>query len=91
MGELTHTEFGWSNIGTGHLNRTRSNGLKLKREELTRLGIRRNFVMMRVVEHGSRLTREGAESPSLDISVLRLKYKPVWIKPKWAFSAFFLQ
>jgi len=52
-------------------DRTRWNGFKLK-EGRFRLGIRKKFFTMRVVEHWHRLPREAVDAPSLEAFKTRL-------------------
>jgi len=47
-------------------NRTRDNRHKLKHEKF-HLNMRKNFFILRVVEHWNRLPREVLDSPSLEI------------------------
>jgi len=52
-------------------DRTKGNGFKPK-EVRFRLGIRKKFVMMRLVKHRNRLPREVVDAPSLETFKLRL-------------------
>jgi len=51
-------------------NRTRCNSFKL-REGRSRLDIRKNFFIIRVVKHWNRLPSEAAEAPSLETFQVR--------------------
>ena len=49
-----------------HSIRTRSNGLKPEHRKLC-TNVRKNFFIVRVMEHWIRLPREAMESPSMEI------------------------
>jgi len=51
-------------------DRTRGNGHKLKQK--FQLNVRKNFFVLRVIEHWHRLRRGIVESPSLEIFKTRL-------------------
>ena len=52
-------------------NETRSNGLKLEQRKF-HSNVQKNFFMVRVMEHWSRLPREVVESPSMEIFKIHL-------------------
>lgn len=52
-------------------DRTRSSGHKLKYRKLC-LNMRKKFFMLKVTEHGNRLSREDVESPFLEVFKTRL-------------------
>lgn len=69
-----------------HRDRVRGNGNKLKYKTFL-LNIKRSFFMVRVVEHGNRMCREVAESPSLEILKIwpdRVLGKLLQPTPPWA-------
>jgi len=56
-------------------DRMRANGLKVRQGRF-RFEIRKNFFIRMVVEHWSRLPREAAESPSVEVCERRVDVAP---------------